>query len=130
MGQAWPINANAASSIQNPKPLTVNQESIKMATKIEQFSYADKVAALTHQYVELGLPLNSALRAAEADLWEPETWVWLFKAVLPPRSDVTRFGKTSSHQMSVRDLEALPVIWRMFVGLACSLRYRLLDQEL
>jgi len=43
-----------------------------MATKIEQFSYADKVAALTHQYLELGLPLNSALRAAEADLWEPE----------------------------------------------------------
>jgi len=35
-------------------------------------SDADKVAALTHQYLELGLPLNSALRAAEADLWEPE----------------------------------------------------------
>jgi hypothetical protein len=31
-----------------------------------------RVAALTHQYLELGLPLNSALRAAEADLWEPE----------------------------------------------------------
>jgi hypothetical protein len=42
---------------------------IEMATKIEQFSYADRVAALTHQYLELGLPLNSALRAAEADLW-------------------------------------------------------------
>jgi hypothetical protein len=50
----------------------VNQESIKMATKIEQLSYADRVAALTHQYLELGLPLNFALRAAEADLWEPE----------------------------------------------------------
>jgi hypothetical protein len=61
--------ANAASFIQNPKPLLVNQESIKMATKIEQFSYADRVAALTNQYLELGLPLNSALRAAEADLW-------------------------------------------------------------
>jgi hypothetical protein len=54
------------------KHIERNQESIKMATKIEQFSYADKVAALTHQYLELGLPLNSALRAAEADLWEPE----------------------------------------------------------
>jgi hypothetical protein len=31
-----------------------------------------RVPALTHQYLELGLPLNSALRAAEADLWEPE----------------------------------------------------------
>ena len=78
-----------------------------MATKIEQYSYADKVAALTHQYLELGLPLNSALRAAEADLWEPETRVWLFKAVLPPRSDVTRFGKTSS-----RLLRYQPVVCR------------------
>ncbi|SRR5258708_2884843 len=43
-----------------------------MAINIEQFSYADRVAALTHQYLELGLPVNSALRAAEADLWEPE----------------------------------------------------------
>jgi hypothetical protein len=43
-----------------------------MATKIKQFSYVDRVAALTHQSLELGLPLNSALRAAEADLWEPE----------------------------------------------------------
>ena len=57
------------SFIQNPKPLLVDQESIKMAAKIEQFSYADRVAALTHEYLELGLPLNSALRAAEVDLW-------------------------------------------------------------
>jgi len=54
-----------------------------MATKIEQFSYADKVAALTHQYLELGLPLNSALRAAEADLWEPENL-----RLVAPRSTV------------------------------------------
>jgi hypothetical protein len=33
------------------KHIERNQESIKMATKIEQFSYADKVAALTHQYL-------------------------------------------------------------------------------
>ncbi len=52
--------------------MLVSQESIKMATKIEQFSCADRVATLTHQYLELGLPLNSALRAAEADLWEPQ----------------------------------------------------------
>jgi NADPH:quinone reductase-like Zn-dependent oxidoreductase len=38
-------------------------------TKIAQFSYADRVAALTHQYLELGLPLDAALQAAEADLW-------------------------------------------------------------
>jgi hypothetical protein len=65
---AWPLNANAASFLQNPKPLLVNQESIKMATKIEQFSYAQRVVVLTHQYLELRLPLDAALRAAEADL--------------------------------------------------------------
>lgn len=55
------------------EPPLVNQESIKMATKIEQCSHAERVAALTNQYLELGLPLRSALRAAEADLWEPES---------------------------------------------------------
>jgi hypothetical protein len=66
---AWPLTATAASSIQNPTPLLVQQESIKMATKIDQFSYADSLAALIHQYLEFGLPLDFALRAAEADLW-------------------------------------------------------------
>jgi hypothetical protein len=41
-----------------------NQYLVKMASP--------RVATLTHRYLELGLPLNSALRAAEADLWEPE----------------------------------------------------------
>jgi hypothetical protein len=77
---AWPLSANAASSIRNPKPLLVNQESIKMATKIEQFSYADSVLALTHQYLELGLPLNFALRAAEADLLQAR----IFREVSAP----------------------------------------------
>jgi hypothetical protein len=31
-----------------------------MATKIELFSYFDRVAGLSRQYLELGLPLNSA----------------------------------------------------------------------
>ena len=39
-----------------------------MSTNIEQFSYLSKRVALTHLYVELGLPLPAALRAAEADL--------------------------------------------------------------
>jgi hypothetical protein len=39
-----------------------------MATKIKQLSYAVCIAALAHQYSQLGLSLNSALRAAEADL--------------------------------------------------------------
>jgi hypothetical protein len=63
---AWPLSA-FASFIQNLKPLLVNQESIETATKIERFSDADRVAALTHQYLDLGLPLDAARRAAEAD---------------------------------------------------------------
>ena len=65
---AWLLTAAAASFLQNPKPPLVIQESIKKAITIEQFPYADKVAVLTHQYLELNLPPYAALRAAEADL--------------------------------------------------------------
>jgi len=65
---AWQITANAASMIQNLKPIPINQEFTKMRTNIEQFSYVSKLVALTHLYVELSLPLRAALRAAEADL--------------------------------------------------------------
>ena|SRR5271166_3010085 len=64
----WPIGANAASIIQNLKPILINHEFTKMSTNIEQFSYVSKLVALTHLYVELSLPLPAALRAAEADL--------------------------------------------------------------
>jgi hypothetical protein len=62
------ISANAASIIQNLKPILINQEFTKMNTNIEQFSYVSKLVALTHLYVGLSLPLPAALRAAEADL--------------------------------------------------------------
>jgi hypothetical protein len=65
---AWPISANAASTIQNLRPIFINREFTKMSTNIEQFSYVSKRVALTHLYVELSLPLPAALRAAEADL--------------------------------------------------------------
>jgi hypothetical protein len=54
------------------EPPLVNQETIKTATKIDQCSHANGVAALTNQYVELSLPPKSALRAAEADRLEHE----------------------------------------------------------
>jgi hypothetical protein len=50
------------------KPMLFNQESTKMSTKTVQFSVLSKLVALSHLYVELGLPLPAALRAAEADL--------------------------------------------------------------
>ena len=62
------FTAHAAPFIQIPKPLLVNQESIPMPDNLEQFSLADFVLALTYQYFQLGLPLDSALRAAAADL--------------------------------------------------------------
>ena len=65
---AWPISADAASIIQNLKPIFINQEFTKMRTNIEQFSYVSKLVALTDLYVELSLSLPAALRAAEADL--------------------------------------------------------------
>jgi hypothetical protein len=62
------FTAYAAPFIQIPKPLLVNQESIPMSDNFEQISLADFVLALTYQYFQLGLPLDSALRAAAADL--------------------------------------------------------------
>jgi hypothetical protein len=62
------FTAHTAPFIQIPKPLLVNRESIPMPATIEQFSLADFVSALTRQYFALGLPLDAALRAAEADL--------------------------------------------------------------
>ena len=62
------FTAHTAPFIQIPKPLLINQESTPMPANIEQFSLADFVSALTHQYFQLGLPLDAALRAAEADL--------------------------------------------------------------
>ena len=64
---AWPIRANAGSIIRNLKPV-IDEEVTKMSTKIEQFSYALKLVALTHLYMELSLPLAAALRAAKSDL--------------------------------------------------------------
>ena len=45
-----------------------SEESIKMSTNIRQFSHAQKIAELIHRYLELKLPLQTALLAAEADL--------------------------------------------------------------
>jgi hypothetical protein len=39
-----------------------------MTTDIDQFSHVEKIATLTQLYLELMLPLQGALRAAEADL--------------------------------------------------------------
>jgi hypothetical protein len=39
-----------------------------MTTDIDQFSLVEKLAILTQLYLELRLPVQDALRAAEADL--------------------------------------------------------------
>ncbi len=62
------IDLNAGSSIQNLIPLLINYHSMKMSVEIDQFSYVKKLAMLTQLYLELRLPLQNALRAAEADL--------------------------------------------------------------
>jgi hypothetical protein len=39
-----------------------------MNTNTEQNSYTEKLEALTNLYMELSLPLDAAIKAAEADL--------------------------------------------------------------
>ena len=46
----------------------LSAESIKMSISIRQFSDAEKIAELIQRYLELKLPLQTALAAAEADL--------------------------------------------------------------
>ena len=43
-----------------------------MSINIDRFSYVEKLATLTQLYLELGLRLHDALRAAEADVWRSE----------------------------------------------------------
>jgi hypothetical protein len=46
---------------------------MKMSIDIDQCSYVEKLAMLTQLYfLELGRRLDDALRAAEADVWQPE----------------------------------------------------------
>ena len=61
-------NSSAGSFIQDLMPLLTDYPSMEMSTHINQFSYGEKVATLTQLYLELSLPLQEALRAAEADL--------------------------------------------------------------
>jgi hypothetical protein len=62
------INPSAGSFIQDLMPLLTNYDSMKMSINIDQFLYVEKLATLTQLYLELRLPLQVALRAAEADL--------------------------------------------------------------
>ena len=49
-------------------PLLTNYDSMEMSNNIDQFSHVEKLTTLTQLYLELRLPLQDALRAAEADL--------------------------------------------------------------
>lgn len=63
-----PLSANETSCIQNPKPFLFDQELVKIDNSIQQFSWGQRIGALTQIYLAFGLPLQTALRAAEADL--------------------------------------------------------------
>lgn len=63
-----PLSAHLTSRIQNLKPILFDQELVKMDNSVQQFSCGQKVGALTQVYLAFGLPLPTALRAAEADL--------------------------------------------------------------
>ena len=57
-----------ASDLCIQMPLLTNYHFMKMSTDIDLFSHVEKLATLTQLYLELRLPLQDALRAAEADL--------------------------------------------------------------
>jgi hypothetical protein len=64
----WPLCANETSRAQTLLSQLVDQKPMKTNNSSQQFSYGEKVGALTQIYLELSIPLPTALRAALADL--------------------------------------------------------------
>jgi hypothetical protein len=60
--------ANAAANIGDSKPIGELNQLTKKSAAIEHLLYLEKLYLLTQVYLRLNLPLNDALRAAEADL--------------------------------------------------------------
>jgi hypothetical protein len=63
---------------------------MKMSAYIDQLPYAEKLATLTQLYLELSLPLENALRAAEADLchvYPPIRLLWPIAATSSDNED-------------------------------------------
>jgi hypothetical protein len=65
---AGPLSADTTSCIQNLEPFPFDQELVEMDDRIRLFSHGKRFWALTQIYLELSLPLQVALQAAEADL--------------------------------------------------------------
>jgi hypothetical protein len=64
-----PVSHPSAGSVPPGSNATpYHDDSMKMSNNIDQFWYVEKLTTLTQPYLELGLPVHDALRAAEADL--------------------------------------------------------------
>jgi hypothetical protein len=61
-------SGRCAAKLETLMPLLTNYHFMKISTDMDQFSHVEKLATLTQLYLELRLPLQDALRAAEADL--------------------------------------------------------------
>ncbi len=91
---------------------------MKVTIDIDQFSDVEQLAALTQLYLELRLPLQDALRAAEADLWDPckpgsgyskpsflrEAMYPIGKDILPPKCSRISCELTSSISLEAQQL--------------------------
>ena len=63
----WPLTTNETSRGQNLPPL-LDQERLKKDNSIHHFAFGERLGALAQMYLELSVPLSTALRAARADL--------------------------------------------------------------
>lgn len=63
-----PVSFDACSLALNPRRLLASNLSIETRTEGIQFSDIERIAMLTQSYLQLNIPLEDALRAAEADL--------------------------------------------------------------
>jgi|SRR5580692_4176931 hypothetical protein len=88
------VSTSAASCIQNPEQILFDREHMNMDKSIQQYSDGEKLEALTQTYVELGLPLQFAYWAAEADLCHDDAQKSVSRPCLPHDTAWTVAGAT------------------------------------
>ena len=62
------LGTNEISRVQNLRPILFDQEPPETSSGVQQFLWRQKLDALTQIYLTFGLPVQIAVRAAEADI--------------------------------------------------------------
>jgi hypothetical protein len=62
------LGTNEISRVQNLRPILFDQQPLEASSGVQQFLWRQRLDALTQIYLTFGLPVQIAVRAAEADI--------------------------------------------------------------